>query len=318
MLYCMPKEDHPLTKHSIGIAVRRTGLKPDVIRAWEKRYGAIQPGRTPTNRRFYTDEQLDRLRLLRQATLGGRQIGQIAGLSTEQLRELVEADRTASGRAPQPLQEVVQVSSDKHLSACLTAVENLDSHELRFQLEKAATELTHPRILEDLVVPLLGKIGELWERGAIRVVHEHVASAVIRTFLGNLKDAFVGADNSPSIVVGTPLRQEHELGALIASATAASEGWKVTHLGYGLPAEEIAAAANTKGAKAVSLSLVYPTDDPYLASELKKLRRLLGNELPMIFGGRAASGYAKTLGSISATLVTDLAGFRKELRSARG
>lgn len=313
----MTKKDHPLTQHSIGIAVRRTGLKPDVIRAWEKRYGAIQPGRTPTNRRFYTDEQLERLNLLRQATLGGRQIGQIAGLSTEQLRELVETDRAASGQVPQPRQEAARVVSGGHMSACLTAVENLDPHGLRFQLEKAATELTPPKLLEDLVVPLLGKMGELWELGAIRVVHEHVASAVIRAFLGNLQDVFVGADNSPSIVIGTPLRQEHELGALIASAVAASEGWSVTHLGCGLPAEEITAAANAKGARAVALSLVYPTDDPYLVSELKKLRRLLGNELTLIVGGRAAPGYAKTLSSISATLVTDLIGFRKELRSAR-
>lgn len=314
----MTKKDHPLTKHSIGIAVRRTGLKADVIRAWEKRYDAIQPGRTPTNRRFYTDEQLERLILLRQATLGGRQIGQVAGLSTKELQELVEADRVASGQAPQPSQEVATVVFGSRMAACLTAVENLDPHGLRFQLEKAATELTHPKLLEDLVVPLLAKMGELWELGSIRVVHEHVASAVIRSFLGNLQDTFVGADNSPSIVIGTPLRQEHELGALIASAIAASEGWGITHLGCGLPAEEIAAATNAKGAKAVGLSLVYPTDDPYLVSELKKLRRLLGSELTMIVGGRAAPGYAKTLSSISAVLVTDLAGLREVLRSARG
>ncbi|HUV14637.1 MAG TPA: MerR family transcriptional regulator [Acidobacteriota bacterium] len=305
------------TSHSIGVAVRRTGLKPDVIRAWEKRYGAIQPGRTPTNRRFYTDEQLERLKLLRQATLGGRQIGQVAGLSTEQLRELVEADRIASGQVPQPLQEGVSVILDSRLSACLTAVEKLDPRELRFHLERAATDLTHPRLLEDLLAPLLGKMGELWEKGAIRVVHEHVASAVMRSFLGTLQDAFVGTDSAPSIVIGTPLRQEHELGALIASAIAASEGWNVTHLGCGLPAEEIAAAANSRGVTAVALSLVYPTDDPYLASELKKLRRLLGEEFSLIVGGRAAQGYAKILSSISATLVSDLAEFREELRSAR-
>ena len=213
----MTAERRPTTRHSIGVAVRRTGLKPDVIRAWEKRYGAIRPGRTSTNRRFYTDEQLDRLMLLRQATLGGRQIGQVAGLSTEQLGELVETDRVASGQVPQPLQEVVSGISDRRLSACLTSVEKLDPHELRFHLERAATDLTQPRLLADLLVPLLGKMGKLWESGAIRVVHEHVASAVIRAFLGALQNAFVGTDNAPSIVIGTPLRQEHELGALMAS-----------------------------------------------------------------------------------------------------
>lgn len=304
----------PLTKHSIGVAVRRTGLKPDVIRAWEKRYGAIEPGRTPTNRRFYTDEELDRLILLRQATLGGRQIGQIAGLSTEELRQLVDEDRAAISSAPRRPQPEARVPSGSHFSACLAAIEDLDPYQLRFTLERAATDLTQPKLLEDLLIPLLEKMGESWERGDMRVVHEHVASSVIRTFLANLQDGFVVVDNAPSIVVGTPMRQGHELGALIASATAASEGWKVTYLGSGLPAEEIASAAHLKGAEVVALSLVYPTGDPYLASELKKLRRLLGDERSLIVGGSAATGYSKTLDSISAILVEDLSQLREALR----
>ena len=72
--------DRPIKEHSIGVVARRTGLKPDVIRAWERRYGAIQPNRTATNRRRYTDDQVARLLLLRQAILGGRQIGQICQL----------------------------------------------------------------------------------------------------------------------------------------------------------------------------------------------------------------------------------------------
>lgn len=313
----MPAYEGRPTRHSIGVAVRRTGLKPDVIRAWEKRYGAIQPGRTPTNRRYYTDEQLERLTLLRQATLGGRQIGQVAECSTEELRELVEADRAAVNLVPLAAQQPLSPASGTRLSACLAAVENLDPHQLRFHLERSATELTQPKLLEDLVIPLLVNIGELWERGALRVVHEHVASAVIRAFLRNLQDGFVITENAPVIVVGTPLRQEHELGALIASATAASEGWNVTHLGANLPSEEIAAAALSRGAKVVALSLVYPKDDPYLTSELKKLRRLLGEDLALVVGGQAASGYEKILRSISAFLVIDLAAFREQLRLAR-
>jgi DNA-binding transcriptional MerR regulator/methylmalonyl-CoA mutase cobalamin-binding subunit len=313
----MLRQESRMSRHSIGVVSRRTGLKPDVIRAWEKRYGAVSPGRTATNRRFYTDEQLERLMLLRQATLAGRQIGQVADLPTDQLRELVEADRTALGAVPKLRSGPVQMETEGPFTACLTAIERLDPRELQFQLEHAAATLSQPRLLEGLLVPLLVRIGELWEKGTIRVVHERVASSVIRSFVGNLQTIYAEPGNAPSIVIGTPLRQDHEIGALIAASVAASEGWRITYLGPGLPAEEIAAAAQYRGAKVVALSLVYPADDPYLRIELTRLRRFLGDEMQVIVGGRAAQGYVEILESISARLITDIAQFREELRAVR-
>jgi methylmalonyl-CoA mutase cobalamin-binding subunit len=199
----------------------------------------------------------------------------------------------------------------------LTAVEKLDPQELQFQLERAASTLSQPTLIEGLLLPLLERMGEFWEDGTIRVVHEHVASAVIQTFLGNLIGVYVESDNAPAIVIGTPLRQSHEFGALIAAATAASEGWRVTYLGSSLPAEEIAGAANLRGANVVGLSIVYPSDDPYLEAELKRLRRFLGDETLVIVGGLAASGYARAVDSISGRLVADMTEFRKVLRERR-
>ena len=78
--------------HPIGVVSRRTGLKPDLIRAWERRYGAVSPERSQTRRRFYTDDDIERLQLLRKAVNGGRSIGQIAELTELELRELIEGD----------------------------------------------------------------------------------------------------------------------------------------------------------------------------------------------------------------------------------
>ena len=81
--------------HPIRVVAKRTGLSPHVIRAWEKRYEAVRPTRTPTGRRVYSNEDLERLMLLRQATLLGRSIGQIAKVPTEELRAIVEEDEAA-------------------------------------------------------------------------------------------------------------------------------------------------------------------------------------------------------------------------------
>src|SRR5918993_3366876 len=76
-------------RHPIGVVARRTGLKPDLIRAWERRYGAVAPGRTDTRRRFYSDADISRLLLLKRVVDTGRSIGQVANLSNEELESLV-------------------------------------------------------------------------------------------------------------------------------------------------------------------------------------------------------------------------------------
>ena len=305
-------------RHSIGLVSRRTGLKPDVIRAWERRYGAIEPARTPTNRRFYTDEQLERLTLLRKATLAGRQIGQVASLDTEELRALVADDQAAMTRFPRLAPFSADLTAGGHFAACLSAVQSLDSQDLQLELERSSLNLSQPKLLEEVLTPLIQRIGELWENGTLRVAHEHIASEVIHSFLSNLQRTVVPSGTAPTIVVATPSRQLHELGALLVAATAASEGWKVLYLGTDSPSEEIAALALLKGAKAVALSIVYPSDDPFLGSELRKLRHLIGDEILLLAGGRAAHAYSDQLQEISAQLVAEMSDLRKQLRTLRG
>ena len=86
--------------YPIRAVVRRTGLTAHVIRVWEKRYGAVSPMRTPTNRRLYSDSDVERLQLLHRAMLAGHSIGQIAQLPNERLRALVVADELSAPTLP--------------------------------------------------------------------------------------------------------------------------------------------------------------------------------------------------------------------------
>ena len=89
-----------LRGYPIKVAVRRTGLTAHAIRVWEKRYSAVTPVRTPTNRRLYSEADIERLQLLRRATLAGHSIGQIAGLPIDDLRTLVAREEAAPARPP--------------------------------------------------------------------------------------------------------------------------------------------------------------------------------------------------------------------------
>lgn len=305
-------------RHPIKVLAHRTGLSPHVIRMWEKRYGAVSPLRTATNRRLYSEADVERLLLLRRAILAGRSIGQIAHLPTERLSALVMADETAVAPPRQRVRVGVEEPiAQTHLHTCLTAVEHLDADALEAALLRAATALSGPSLIEHVLVPLLHQIGDLWREGVLRVAHEHVATVVIRTFVEGMRRASAPPNSAPHLIATTPTGQLHELGALLVAATAAAEGWRALYLGASLPAEEIAAAAVQYHAQVVALSLVYPPDDPHLGQELQKLRRCLPDDVVLLVGGRAADGYGQVLDAIGALRRYDMLELRTTLESLR-
>ena len=287
---------------AIKIVALRTGLSAHVIRMWEKRYGAVKPERTGTNRRLYSDEHIQRLSLLREITQNGHSIGHVAKLPTEKLRELARELHASKEHAPR-----TPATTPPFLDECISAVKSLDAGALEETLKRASIELGAQGLLQRVIAPLAQAIGDLWRDGSITAGHEHFASAVIRIFLGHAARPFAGADSAPVIVVATPAGQIHELGALLVGAAAANLGWHVTYLGASLPAAEIAGAARQNRARAVALSLVYPEDDPRMDGELRRLRDALPPEVSLLVGGRAMPAYHDILEQIEATQVKDLA-----------
>jgi methanogenic corrinoid protein MtbC1 len=280
-------------------------LSAHVIRIWEQRYRAVEPQRTATKRRLYSQREIDRLNLLREATRAGHSIGQVAQLPTDKLGKLVAASPDLQARAAGAVAEVPK--SVSFLNECVAAIKSLDVHGLDDTLKRAATELGAMGMLQRLVGPLAQTIGDLWRDGTLTSAHEHFASAALRVFLGNAAKPFGPMDDAPVLVVATPAGQVHELGALLVGATASNLGWRVTYLGASLPAKEIAGAARQGGARAVALSLVYPEDDPRLAGELTRLRESLPAEVPLLVGGRAQLAYLDALREAGAIPIEGLA-----------
>lgn len=294
------------------VAAQRTGLSPHVIRVWERRYRAVSPARTGSRRRLYSDEELERLLLLRQATERGHSIGDIAALPSERLRALAGEAGSAAVRIPgAPLDE------GRMLDEAVAAVQKMDAAALNAVLQRGSVRLGTQGLLLRVIGRMVHDIGERWRRGEMTAAHEHFASAVIRTFLSQSLRGFSDSVSAPVLIVSTPPGQLHELGALLAGAVASGLGWQVAYLGPSLPAAEIAGAAVQKHARGVALSLVYPEDDHRLPAELERLRELLPAEIPIVAGGRAGRAYARTLAAIGAERVEDLDQLERVLESWR-
>lgn len=301
-------------KFPIKVVSQMTGLSVHVIRAWEKRYNVVEPERTDTNRRLYSEEDIEKLRLLNEAVQNGHNIGGIANISIQELKSILHQEKRTALKG---VSEELTSDVDSLLSSCIEAVKAYDRKELETILLKASSKLSQPALIENLVVPLVYKIGDLWHEGIIRVANEHLATASIRSFLANMIEQNEPSENAPIIISATPRGQDHELGAMIVGVTAAPLGWKVIYLGPNLPVEEIAAVADSLEAKVVALSIVYPGDDQQLKLDLHNLKRILPQSTSLIIGGRVASEYSDTIDEIGAIYIKDTKQLRLELDSIR-
>lgn len=294
-------------RHPIEVASRRTGLTKDLLRAWERRYSAVEPARTDSGRRLYSDEDIERLRNLRLVTGAGRAIGQVAGLPLDELEAMVLED---ADQRPDPLPSGTGDENDLFQIA-REAVLALDSTRLRRALHRAMLLLSPADVIDGVISPLMKEVGEMWADGRLSIAHEHAATTVLRVTIAEAVETMENErPGAPRVLVATPAGQRHDLGALLVAATAASSGCRVTFIGADLPAEDIAIAARAEGADLLALSIVHPEDDLELPAELQRLRRELPGNIPIVAGGRASAAYRVKYGNGGVRWMDNLAELR--------
>ena len=312
-------------RHPIRLVANRTGLTVDLIRAWEKRYHVVDPARSDTKRRLYSDYDIERLRLIRIAKQNGRRLVDVAPLTLEALRDVVSED-SRYDQAQENRAEVYRPSwtsplessdTQDDIDAMLFAVQTMDQYRFDQLLQEGLVKQSLPAYLETVIGPLLREIGESTRLGKLRIAHEHMATAHLRTFIGALRFRETFSGNEPKIVITTPTGQLHELGALMIAALVSVDGWLPVYLGPNTPADEIAACALQSGARVVSLSLTYPADDPRIPTELTRLRTQLDGRIPVLIGGSAAAHHQPLIDRLGLIAPATLNGLRQSLNALR-
>ena len=286
--------DENTPRHPIAVVAERTGLSQDVLRVWERRYRAVEPKRSSEGRRLYSDADIAHLRLLNAATNAGRNISQVAGLSTEALTRIVDEDNAArqqratssdEGRAFDDRSEGADAVAEHALGIAAT----LEAGELEHNLRRAAVRFGLTSFIEDVATPLLRRIGELWHAGRATIAQEHLVSSIIHDILSEAMRSMARTSGTGTMLVATPAGERHAIGAVLIGATAALNGWHVVYLGADLPAKEIAAAAVATEASVVAMSIVYVPDRERTLDELRALRARLPASVPVVAGGAGAA-----------------------------
>ena len=302
-------------RHPIAVVAERTGLTQDVLRVWERRYGAVQPERGAGGQRRYTDADIERLALLHAATRAGRSIGQVAGLPTDALTALVDEDVAARARQSPPA--TAATAATEAVAASLALARALDGARLDEALRRTAARLGVSAFLESVAAPLLRQVGDEWHAGRMTPAQEHLVSSALHDIIVETMRSFSKANGAPRVLVATAAGDRHAVGAALVGAAAAVEGWNVLYLGADLPAAEIADAARTAAVRVVALSLVYVDDRARVLGELRAIRSRLPREVTLIAGGGGAGALASELAAMGVRVESSIPGLVAELRRER-
>jgi DNA-binding transcriptional MerR regulator len=260
----------------IGALSRRVGVKPELLRAWEQRYGLLKPVRSPGGFRLYSAADEERVRAMR------RHLS--AGLAAAEAARLALAE-TAEG--PSVPLDVARRLHDELRSA----LDRLDESAANAAFDRLLGALSLESLLRDVVLPYLRDLGDRWERGDATVAQEHFASNLLRGRLLGLSRGW-GRAARPAAVLACAPGELHDLPLIAFGLVLAARGWRIAYLGPDTPASAIADSAADVRPRLVVVSAV--TEDRLLAvgPELAKL----AESVVVALGGRGATEAAANAG----------------------
>jgi cobalamin-dependent methionine synthase I len=250
----------------------------ETLRAWERRYAVVVPGRDDSGRRVYRPEDVIRLRRLREATERGHPIGRLSQLEEHELAELLQAPADSTSATP----------GNVMVRRILEAAERFRPADCEQCLTLAISLMSAPQLFNEVLKPLLTEVGERWHRGQFSIAQERLISGAVRKHLGLFLDTFDRNSRGRAIVFATLEGERHELGLLMSAILCASHGFKVHYLGPDLPAAEIARYAREVGASVIALSVVLENGLPVLSEALHELVAGITPDQAVWLGGSAA------------------------------
>jgi MerR family transcriptional regulator, light-induced transcriptional regulator len=256
----------------IGELAKRTGVSPELLRAWEQRYGLLQPTRTPGGFRLYSAADEARVQLMQTLVSGGLAAAQAARL-------------VLSGGEPAPRTDSGSATTLEEAAANLTAsLDGLDEQAANAALDRLFAAYTVETALKEVVLPYLHRLGERWEAGEVSVAQEHFASNLLRARLLGLAQGW-GQGQGPGAVLACVPGEQHELGLLAFGVALRRRGWRITYLGTDSPIGAVADIAPSLTPVVVVLLSLNPDNFLDHAREIEQLTK----QVPVMIAGTGAT-----------------------------
>jgi MerR family transcriptional regulator, light-induced transcriptional regulator len=256
----------------IGELTKRTGVSPELLRAWEQRYGLLQPTRTPGGFRLYSAADEARVQRMQSLVSGGLAAAQAARL-------------VLSGGEPEPRTDSGSATTLEEAAGNLSAaLDRLDEQAANSALDRLFSAYTVETVLQDVVLPYLHRLGERWEAGEVSVAQEHFASNLLRGRLLGLAQGW-GQGQGPLAILACVPGEQHELGLLAFGVSLRRRGWRITYLGTDSPISAVADIARSLAPAVVVLLSINPGNFLDHAREIRELAK----QVPVMIAGMGAT-----------------------------
>jgi DNA-binding transcriptional MerR regulator len=255
----------------IGELAKRTGVSPELLRAWEQRYGLLEPARTAGGFRLYSAADEARVQRMQRLVSGGLAAAQAAHLILS--REPVPGTASASATILEDAAGNLVASLDR-----------LDEQAANTALDRLFAAYTVETVLRVVLIPYLHRLGERWETGEISVAQEHFASNLLRGRLLGLAQGW-GQGQGPGAILACLPGEHHELGLLVFGVALRRRGWRITYLGTNSPIDAVADTARSLRPAVVVLLSINPDNFLDHAQQIEQL----ANQVPVVIAGPGAT-----------------------------
>jgi DNA-binding transcriptional MerR regulator len=242
----------------IGELSRRSGVSPELLRAWERRYGLLQPTRSPGGLRLYSLADLERVRLMSRHIADGLAAREAAALAA---RAPVDAAGAAVAPAFDPAAARAELAR---------ALDAFDEPGAQAVIDALLAATTLDALLSEVVVPFLHELGARWERGEVSVAQEHFASHLLRGRLMGLARGW-GQGGGRRALLACPAGERHDLGLIVFGLALRARGWRIDFLGADTPTDSIVSAADRLEPALLVVSATAPERIAPLLPELTAL-----------------------------------------------
>ncbi len=270
-----------------------TGVNSITLRAWETRYGLIEPVRKSSGHRLYTQEHIDLINRVVGLLDRGMRIGQ------------VNAEIMAEKKAEHSTGENKQNQWQRYINGMIAAIICFDEQALERIYGEALSLYPVRTVTDKLLTPLLKDLGDRWAANRGSVAEEHFFGFYLRNKLGARFHHRAQSQSGPKLLLACLPGDLHEIGLLLFALDANDQGYQTILLGANMPLEDLPATMKKTACDALVLSGVVEPDESVIRDQLPRLVAKL--DVPVFLGGAIAASHFDGLKKTGAHLIgTDI------------
>ncbi|MCM3585367.1 MerR family transcriptional regulator [Mesobacillus maritimus] len=267
--------------YNIKAVSKMVDMPTVTIRSWEQRYQAVVPERTESGHRVYTEAQVNDLKWLKkQVQENGIAVSQAVKMLHDKQKEAPLSFNTSELNHDQQF--------ENQINELFQAVTKMDAKQCHFLLDLYFSQFHYKTVFFSIIVPLMYKVGDAWERGELHVAKEHMISNLVLQRAMTFFNLFRTFDTLPKVMAFCPEGEHHQLGLILFTLSLREQHYPVYYIGADTPLDGLSDLINEKDIEIVAISTSRKSDEPIISHYIETLKTE-NPKLKFIVGGLAVN-----------------------------